>query len=321
MQSVLGALEAVAYHPVIATQLRGTGLNPVAAFGTLVVLCGTALIFLLRNKKAVSKPPAWDQAGVPNEKTSAPLIIPAAFDPTELLGCDPMGWSGLLRGLCPKLPVQLHCEPHNIRSTDGMPVFTRTVKMLSQFKQLDDLLAGTRARIKFRLSEKGKFVHRNRYQRRNIICCLSGEQWWLFVESHSGKADEMLGAKTNDNWNGYRSSTYPAALTLEQMRKIAADVPEGVTAFVTKIKAGDVMTFDGRWWHATAYEGPVFNLFFTPGKDMEVAVREHHRRMKMPKQQDLKMAVVNMAKCAKLSQDWQTSHDGSKLDWDKIETS
>jgi hypothetical protein len=37
------------------------------------------------------------------------------------------------------------------------------------------------------------------------------------------------------------------------------------------------------------------------GKDMEVAVREHKRRMAMPMQKNLKMAVINMAKCAKLS--------------------
>lgn len=34
---------------------------------------------------------------------------------------------------------------------------------------------------------------------------------------------------------------------------------------------------------------------------MEVAVKEHKRRMAMPMQAGLKMATINMAKCARLS--------------------
>ncbi len=37
------------------------------------------------------------------------------------------------------------------------------------------------------------------------------------------------------------------------------------SAVMVTFKAGDVMEFDGRWWHATSYTTPVLNMFFTPG--------------------------------------------------------
>jgi hypothetical protein len=141
--------------------------------------------------------------------------------------------------------------------------------------------------MKFRLSGTGKFVHRNRYRRRNVVCCLHGTSHWLFVESSSGISDTYLNASTNDNWNGFRSNAYPSTLTLDQMHSIAADmVSQGVRAYVQRFTAGDVLTFDGRWWHATNYTAPVLNMcapslfvphhfldifrFLTSGKDGEV---------------------------------------------------
>jgi hypothetical protein len=116
-------------------------------------------------------------------------------------------------------------------------------------------------RMKFRLSGTGKFVHRNRYRRRNVVCCLHGTSHWLFVESSSGISDTYLNAATNDNWNGFRSNAYPSTLSLEQMHSIAADmVSQGVRAHVQRFTAGDVLTFDGRWWHATNYTAPVLNM-------------------------------------------------------------
>ncbi len=115
--------------------------------------------------------------------------------------------------------------------------------------------------MKFRLSGTGKFVHRNRYRRRNVVCCLHGTSHWLFVESSSGISDTYLNAATNDNWNGFRSNAYPSTLSLEQMHSIAADmVSQGVRAHVQRFTAGDVLTFDGRWWHATNYTAPVLNM-------------------------------------------------------------
>jgi hypothetical protein len=120
-------------------------------------------------------------------------------------------------------------------------------------------------RMKFRLSGTGKFVHRNRFRRRNVVCCLHGTSHWLFVESSSGISDSYLNATTNDNWNGFRSNAYPTTLSLEQMHTIAADmVSQGVRAHVQRFTAGDVLTFDGRWWHATNYTAPVLNMCARP---------------------------------------------------------
>eukprot|EP00295_Goniomonas_pacifica_P047936 CAMPEP_0175915030 /NCGR_PEP_ID=MMETSP0108-20121206/10103_1 /TAXON_ID=195067 ORGANISM="Goniomonas pacifica, Strain CCMP1869" /NCGR_SAMPLE_ID=MMETSP0108 /ASSEMBLY_ACC=CAM_ASM_000204 /LENGTH=254 /DNA_ID=CAMNT_0017237503 /DNA_START=48 /DNA_END=812 /DNA_ORIENTATION=- len=229
--------------------------------------------------------------------------------------------------MSPRLPVQMHLEPQILGLDDGAPIFRRAEAMLSKLSEFDDLVQpGTlgngkpkRARVKFRLSEKGKFIHRNRWQRRNIVCCLSGVQHWLFVESFGGTADRILNARTNKNWNGYRSDAKPDSLQIPEMEAIAAGLPEGVNGFVTKIEAGDAMTFDGRWWHATCYHAPALIMFFTPGKDMEKAVSEHHRRMDMPMQRDLKIATINMAKCAKLATDWKTADTGTTMDWDKAE--
>ncbi len=176
-----------------------------------------------------------------------------------------------------------------------------------------------RARIKMRLAERGKFIHRNRYSRRQILCCLSGEQTWLFMSSSGDSADACLRPATNDNWNGFRSTAYPTMLLVEHMHALAAGAPEGVTARVVKFRAGDVMTFDGRWWHATSYNSPVLNLFFTPGDDMELAVKEHKRRMAMPMQKDLALCKISMAKVSKLSGggggEWTKTSDGNHIDW------
>jgi len=262
------------------------------------------------------------------DESPAPVIIENGFNPADIVGCDPAAWVAMLQGLAPRLPVQLHCEPHEIANTDDpdcQPIFRRTVEMLKKYDSLSDLTFDkhssgdpNRARIKFRLAKAGKFVHRNRYSRRQILCCLYGEQWWLFLSSHGGGADQYLNRDTNDNWNGFRSLGYPSRLTLEEMRKIESEVPEGVIAKVVKFKAGDIMTFDGRWWHATSYTAPVLNLFFTPGKDMEVAVKEHKRRMAMPMQKGLKLSTINMAKCSKLSSAWTTTADGQKIDWNNV---
>ena len=97
------------------------------------------------------------------------------------------------------------------------------------------------------------------------MCCLHGTSHWLFVESSSGISDAYLNATTNDNWNGFRSNAYPTTLSLEQMHTIAADmVSQGVRAHVQRFTAGDVLTFDGRWWHATNYTAPVLNMCAAP---------------------------------------------------------
>jgi len=234
-------------------------------------------------------------------------------------------WAAMLTALSPALPVQMHLEPTKLDDENAPPIFKRTIAFLRSRPEFADQLAVDRARLKFRVSGKGKFIHRNRYRRRNIILCLMGEMRWLFVESQvkdtEGKslADATLVADTNDNWNGYRSNRYPSGLSWEEMKRVSELQPEGVRTRIITMHPGDVMTFDGRWWHATQYDSPVMSLFFTPGKDMEVAVAEHKRRMAMPMQADLKIATINRAKCSKLSTNFQLSSAGEVLDWQKIE--
>eukprot|EP00462_Mataza_sp_D1_P026560 CAMPEP_0175128094 /NCGR_PEP_ID=MMETSP0087-20121206/4744_1 /TAXON_ID=136419 /ORGANISM="Unknown Unknown, Strain D1" /LENGTH=293 /DNA_ID=CAMNT_0016410131 /DNA_START=10 /DNA_END=891 /DNA_ORIENTATION=+ len=254
-----------------------------------------------------------------------PCHLKNAFNPEELTGCHPKGYCGMLQSLCERLPIQMHFEPCELDEEGAPPLFKRCVALLRSKPELKELMDVDKARVKLRLSGKGKFVHRNRYRRRNIICCLDGEQWWLFVKSAAkdangvALADTFLNSTSNKNWNGYRSNAYPKGLSLEEMKRIASEVHPDCEAKVLQLKAGDVMTFDGRWWHATQYDSPVLNLFFTPGKDMEVAVREHHRRMAMPFQKGLKIATINMAKCSKLSGNWQQDKTGAGVEWGKLE--
>lgn len=105
-----------------------------------------------------------------------PVLLKGAFDPAKVLGGDPAGWVSVFQGLAPKLPAQLHCEPFAIadfKSAECQPVFTRTIDMLTSLKgepELEDLMRPTypetgekrRARIKMRMADKGKFMHRNR---------------------------------------------------------------------------------------------------------------------------------------------------------------
>jgi len=266
------------------------------------------------------------KAGDDEESYSAePVFIEGCFNATELCGTSPAGWAAMLTALSPALPVQMHLEPMKLDDENAPPLFKKTVAILRQRPEFAEQVDVEKARLKFRVSGKGKFIHRNRYRRRNIIMCLMGEMRWLFVESQvkdaEGKSfsDLDLDANTNDNWNGYRSKRYPSGLSWEEMKQVAEQQNPGVRTRIVTMHAGDAMTFDGRWWHATQYDSPVMSLFFTPGKDMEVAVAEHKRRMAMPMQQDLKIATINRAKCSKLSTNYQLSSTGELLDWQKIE--
>jgi len=266
------------------------------------------------------------KAGDEEDSYSAePIFLEGAFDANALCGGIPSGWASMLTALSPALPVQMHLEPTKLDDENAPPIFKRTVAFLRTVPEFADQLAVDKARLKFRVSGKGKFIHRNRYRRRNIIMCLMGEMRWLFVESQvkdaEGKslADGVLDANTNDNWNGYRSNRYPSGLTWDEMKHVQDLQDPNVRTRIVTMHAGDVMTFDGRWWHGTQYDSPVMSLFFTPGKDMEVAVAEHKRRMAMPMQADLKIATINRAKCSKLSANYQLSSSGELLDWQKIE--
>jgi|APCry1669189070_1035195.scaffolds.fasta_scaffold254732_1 hypothetical protein len=64
------------------------------------------------------------------------------------------------------------------------------------------------------------------------------------------------------------------------------------------------MSFDGKWWHGTSYQSEVLNVFYMPGKDMESSVTMHDHRHSMPKQRNLKVGTINMAKMSKLPSNW-----------------
>merc|ERR1719313_2111355 len=200
----------------------------------------------------------------------------------------------ILKSLATEMPMQVHFEAETISGTGGPGLVRRAITSVvpeAAVKELFDNSGSDCVRLKMRFSGGGKFIHRNRYPRRQAYCLLSGELHWLLVESQNneGKADAFLGAVQNDNWNGYRCPNHPKMLSLDEMKEIQKNLPAGVESRLLKVEAGDILVFDGRWWHATNYNTPSFSMFLTPGKDMEVAVKEHDRRMKMPKQAKLKI--------------------------------
>jgi hypothetical protein len=263
------------------------------------------------------------------EYSDPPFIKHGAFNPADILGCDASSWVDVLTNLSPRLPVQLHCEPFNIGDgpkPDSQPIFRKTVNLLKGIPEVADLLKTnlpsgepSRARIKMRLATAGKFIHRNRFKRRQIIMCLSGQSTWLFLSSYGGASDVYLNRAANKNWCGFRSGSFSSMLSVEQMEKIVADLPEGVVGKVVTFKAGDLMEFDGRWWHATSYSDPVLSLFFTPGEDMEAAVKQHKERHSQPKHSVFQICKISMAKTAKLSNTWQKDEKGNNISYGQDE--
>jgi hypothetical protein len=171
-------------------------------------------------------------------------------------------------------------------------------------------------------------MHRNRYKRRQVICCLYGEQTWLFAspDPSGGGADQYFNSCSNDNWNGFRSERFPSMLSVDQMHEIAGELSalkdskgRPLTVRVLTVKAGDVLAFDGRFWHGTSYNKPLLNMFVTPGEACEVAVKEHKRRHAMPMQKGLALARFSMAKVVRLSDaGWDKGADGAKIPWSEM---
>lgn len=263
-----------------------------------------------------------------HSEAEPPVLLEDCFDPAALLGGDPAAWCDVLRALAPALPVQLHQEPYAIAAglarEEGVPaLFQRACATLAAQPALAEHLAThvptgepRRARIKLRLAAAGKFIHRNRFRRRQVLAILHGQQHWLFLSSPGSQAaDEYMRAASNLNWNGFRSNAYPAQLSLEQMHALAAGAPPGVTARVLCFRAGSLLAFDGRWWHGTCYSSPVLNLFFTPGDDCEVALKQHKLRHAMPLQKSLRLCSVSMAKASRLGDAWNVGRDGRPIDW------
>jgi len=241
-----------------------------------------------------------------------PEVCEMAFVPEELCGCDPYAWMKFCQVLSPALPVQVHCMPTVVGSPSSCELFEKAMKMVRSLPQTDNLFAPESARLKFRCSLGGKFIHRNRFSRRQVICCLHGEMTWLLMNP---KAGDFLDAVQNANWSGFRSKRFPSKLSIDEMERLKNDVPHEANAQLMKVKAGDVLVFDGMWWHATSYSQPVFNMFITPGCQMEVAIREQNRRNKMKKQRGLELATITLAKCSQLGESWEETIKGEKSDF------
>ena len=266
---------------------------------------------------------------VEDEKTDPPFIIENAFDPKEILGCEPSAWMGVIRSVSPKLPAQVHCEPFAIKNgpnEDTPAIFKNVCKFLNTVPEFAPLMVHdlpngepSRARIKLRYGSTGKFIHRNRSSRKQILLCLEGVQTWLFLSSYGGASDKLLNMATNKHWCGYRSARFTNMMTVDQMKEVAANVPEGVEAKIVTFKAGDAMIFDARWWHGTSYNTPVLIMFFTPGLDMEDAVKEHKIRHGRESHQKFQLCKISMAKTAKLASTWKKDDSGKDIEWEKHE--
>ena len=94
------------------------------------------------------------------------------------------------------LLAQMHFEPYIIYGENSGPLFEKAVSLFSNFKATKVLMDGSLsngeprcARIKMRMTRSGKFIHRNRFQRRNILLSLSGKMWWwLSINCEGGVA-------------------------------------------------------------------------------------------------------------------------------------
>jgi len=250
------------------------------------------------------------------------------FDPAVLIGCPAASLLDTLKALSPQLPVQLHFNPMEADSVLGPPMYARLMKLYNTIPVVSELLKATpKVKWKLRVSPKGKFIHRNRYPRKSTISVLHGSQHWLLIDSTSGKkaqVDELVGGYENENWNGFRSTKYQTMLSLEQMHELRDKARAmGVEAHVLFLTAGDCFTFDGMWWHATSYSEPVLSVFVTLAKDAAVALFEHTRRMKMPKQKGLHIGSIKMAKVSQLSGSgagsWLKDRKDKAIDWEADE--
>ena len=137
------------------------------------------------------------------------------------------------------------------------------------------------------------------------------QQKWLFIENMQS-SDISIGAIENENWCGFRSEKLPRELTPAEMDALVKEHADaGIRAYCLTIGPGDVLLFNGRWWHSTSVvEAEVLNCFYIQGSPMEQALKCHDRRFKLKAQSGLKMATINMAKCARVQRE-QAAEDST----------
>ncbi len=116
-----------------------------------------------------------------------PITIKNAFDPKNLLDCEPRNFVNTFKALSPKIPVQVHFpgfENKKLQDKDCPPLITRVVDMLSKYPELEEYLnlnsptheeKSDPITLKLRVSEKGNFLQRNNQMHRNMILYLDGK--------------------------------------------------------------------------------------------------------------------------------------------------
>lgn len=124
---------------------------------------------------------------------------------------------------------------------------------------IDEQPAGARDRLRLRFMRgaEGKQFHRNLYDTANAIALLEGEQRWHFLPT-TPEIDAVFGAFDDDaKYCGFRSGELGTALPnpplLDRLATMLAEAGQDTQVQTFVIKAGDVLVFDGRWWHATRH--------------------------------------------------------------------
>lgn len=243
-----------------------------------------------------------------------PRVFHNAFNPNDVCGeLGPASWINVLRLMNGEQgAMQVHFEPRVLEAEmKANTIVDRALTIVSRLSSecREHVAPGLlpdgrpkRARVKLRVSENGKFVHRNHHNRFNLLMSLMGEVHWLLVPP-SEASDRFFDTKSIEGLCGFRSHRFAERSSLEELEHVAAVLraEHGVESKLLRVAAGDVIMFDGIWWHATHYvQRPVFSLFVTTGEQMEEAVANHHERMKTLNADDKpvkpRIATINRAK-------------------------
>ncbi len=123
---------------------------------------------------------------------------------------------------------------------------------------LDAEPPGARARLRLRFMKgaKGKEFHRNRDASTNAVLLLEGEEDWYFLPSVPD-VDAVFEAFDDPKHCGYRSQHFdkelPTPALLQRVDNLLAESGTDHRIETIKVKAGDVLVFNGHWWHATKH--------------------------------------------------------------------
>jgi len=119
--------------------------------------------------------------------------------------------------------------------------------------------ARSRLRLRFMSGAKGKEFHRNRDDSTNAVLLLEGEEDWHFLPSVPA-VDAIFSAVDDPKHCGFRSehfnSDLPTPALFDRLHGLLDEAGETHRIETFTIKAGDVLVFNGHWWHATRHVSP-----------------------------------------------------------------